>query len=229
MLAKVPDGVSMKEAAVVGLAGNTAYHGLVDNLKFGPNCGKKLLVLGGSTATGMFALQIARHFNCPAIACTSTSEELCKSLGATKVIDYRKEDWSEVLRGEEYDAVFDAMGGYQSYVDSAKVLKKSGTFYSIVGDHPDGTLSFGKMVGVAGAIAFRGRFLGPYYKIAISLPSTPDHGLRFFLGLMAEGKAKAVLDPAEPFEFSQAGAVAMFNKQASGRCKGKLLMCVRAE
>merc|ERR1712125_238881 len=61
--------------------------------------------------------------------------ELCKSCGADQVINYKKgEQLGEVLAGQNYDVVFDCVGGGDSWVQSKRVLKPGGKFVTIVGD-----------------------------------------------------------------------------------------------
>ncbi|WP_223701658.1 NADP-dependent oxidoreductase [Sutcliffiella deserti] len=128
LLAKMPEEMSFEEAASIPLAGLTAWQCLVD---FGNiQEGEKVLIHAGAGGVGIFSIQIAKSFG--AYVATTASEnniEFLTSLGADEVINYKENDFSEVLNG--FDLVLDSMGGdIQS--KSYKVLKENGKLVSIV-------------------------------------------------------------------------------------------------
>ncbi len=178
----------------------------------------------------MLALQLSRYYGCSQIVCTSTNGDLCRSLGATRVIDYRAEKWWEVLQGADFDFIYDTVGGETSYELSQGVLNdKQGIFYTIVGDKPSGKVTMGGMLSAMCSMMCRGCCSGPKYMMGMNLPSDADKGVTAVLELVRQGAVRIVLDPTSPYDFSLDGAVTMFEKQASGRCKGKLVMTVRDE
>jgi NADPH:quinone reductase-like Zn-dependent oxidoreductase len=141
------DGVDPVAAAGLPLAGLTAYQALftkagrtftgdtLGDLK----PGQKLCIIGGATAVGAFAIQLAKNAGA-FVACTASSNddargvkktEACKALGADVVIDYGNEEWSDVLNGQEYDLVFDTIGKQEDWANAAKVLKKGSDFISV--------------------------------------------------------------------------------------------------
>ena len=230
-LAKLPPSMSFEEGAALPLTGNTSYQALTEKLGLKKDAGQKLLVLGGSTATGMLALQMARDYGCKEIACTSSSVELCKSLGATEVVNYKTgAKWDEVLKGRNFDMVYDTVGGADGWAGAQKVLKpKGGQFATIAGDNPGGKIGLGTVAKMAAGIAnrnFWATFGYPKYNICASLSGDASKGLSYFIGLCDAGKAKAMVDPTSPYEFSKEGALKMFEKQKSGTAKGKLVMKV---
>lgn len=132
LLAEIPDNISFKEAAAVPLAGLTAYQCLVDvgNLE----SGEKVLIHAGAGGVGSFAIQVAKKLGAYVAATASTKNiEFLKSLGADKVIDYTKEDFSQELEG--YDLVVDTLGG-EVQEKSFDILKKGSKLVSIV-EEPD--------------------------------------------------------------------------------------------
>ena len=86
--------------------------------------GQNILIYGASGAIGTAAIQLAKRFGAEVTAVCSTSNiEMVKSLGAAKVFDYTKEDFSE--SNEKYDIIFDTVGK-SSYSKCIKSLKKNG-------------------------------------------------------------------------------------------------------
>ncbi|WP_034551640.1 NADP-dependent oxidoreductase [Carnobacterium funditum] len=130
LLAKIPDNVSFEEAAAVPLAGLTAWQGLFDHGKL--KKGETVLIHAGAGGVGTYAIQLAKSIGAKVIATASKkNRELLVELGADQVIDYKTENFAEILDG--VDLVLDTMGG-EIQNDSFKVLKpKTGRMISIVG------------------------------------------------------------------------------------------------
>lgn len=130
LLAKIPANTSFEEAAAVPLAGLTAWQGLFNhgNLKKG----ETVLIHAGAGGVGTYAIQLAKSIGAKVITTASKkNHDLLIELGADQVIDYKTENFAELLDG--VDLVLDTMGG-EVQKDSFKILKpKTGRMISIVG------------------------------------------------------------------------------------------------
>lgn len=127
VIAIKPVSLSHEEAAVIPFGGNTAVH-FFHKAKI--KAGQKVLIYGASGSVGTAAVQIAKYFKADVTAvCSAANSDLMKKLGADKVIDYTKEDFTK--NGESYDIIFDAVGK-SPFTGSVKSLKKDGYYLRVV-------------------------------------------------------------------------------------------------
>jgi NADPH:quinone reductase-like Zn-dependent oxidoreductase len=119
-----PDSLSWEEAVAIPFGSNTALYFLRDLGKI--QAGQELLIIGASGSIGSAGVQLAKHFGATVTAvCSGANVGMVKSLGADKVIDYTKEDFTK--NGKTYDLIFDIVGA--TTLDRCqKSLKPRGVF-----------------------------------------------------------------------------------------------------
>ena len=116
-----PANVTFEQAASIPLAGLTALQGL-RNGKI--QAGQKVLINGATGGVGTFAVQIAKSFGADVTAvCSTRNVDLIRSIGADRVIDYTKEDYTK--SEQRYDMIFDNVCNH-SFTERRRVLTPKG-------------------------------------------------------------------------------------------------------
>jgi len=132
MIALKPENMTYEEAAPVPTGGAAALVFLRDTGKVETR--KRVLINGASGSLGTYGVQIAKYYGAEVTGVCSTSNiELVRSIGADRVIDYTKEDFTE--SGEFYDLVFDAVSK-SSKSECEKILAPNGSYIRTTGPDP---------------------------------------------------------------------------------------------
>jgi len=122
-IVRKPSNLSFEEAASVPVASQTAWEGTFTHGHL--EKGQTILIHGGAGAVGAYAVQLASHAGASVIATASgDNEAYVKSIGASRVINYREAQFESVLQ-EKVDMVFDLIGG-DTQKRSFLVLKEGG-------------------------------------------------------------------------------------------------------
>ena len=125
VLAIKPANMTFEEAAVIPSGGITTL-GIVKMADI--QRGQQVLIYGASGSVGSFAVRLAKAFGAEVTGvCSTANLELVRSLGADRVIDYTREDFTQ--RGETYDVIFDAVDKFQG--DYSIALKKTGSYLNV--------------------------------------------------------------------------------------------------
>jgi NADPH:quinone reductase-like Zn-dependent oxidoreductase len=126
-LARKPDNITFEQAAAVPTSGIIALHNLPNEGRLRP--GQSVLINGAGGGVGAFAVQLAKAYGADVTGVDSTGKlEMVSSLGADRVIDYTREDFTQ--SGERYDLIFDIPGNHP-FSDCRRALTPEGTYVLI--------------------------------------------------------------------------------------------------
>lgn len=130
-LALKPLNRSFEESAAAVDGASTALYFLRD--KVGVYAGQRVLVIGAAGSIGTYAVQLARMFGAEVTGvCSTPNIDLVTSLGADRVIDYTREDFTKL--GQTWDVVFDTVGK-SSFSRCKPALTKDGCYVATTGLH----------------------------------------------------------------------------------------------
>jgi len=178
-----PANMTYEEAAAFCGGALTALPFLRDKANI--QSGQKVLINGASGSIGTFAVQLAKYFGAEVTGvCSTTNLEMVKSLGADKVIDYTKEDFTKT--GQTYDIIFDAVGK-SSFSRCKGSLKQRGVYLSTV---PTLAILLPKIGSKKAIFAATG----------LRKSSEKAEDLIFLKELIEAGKIKSIIDRRYPLE-----------------------------
>jgi NADPH:quinone reductase-like Zn-dependent oxidoreductase len=171
--------------------------------------GQKVLINGASGGIGSMAVQLAKHFGAEVTGVCSTPRlEVVKSLGADKVIDYTKEDFTQ--NGETYDLIFDILGR-SSFSKVKRSLKPNG-IYLLASFKTKALL---QMLWTS--------LTGSNQKVICAFANETPESLDFVKKLVEEGKVKVIVDKSFPMK--QAAEAHRYVEQ--GRKQGNVVIAIQ--
>jgi NADPH:quinone reductase-like Zn-dependent oxidoreductase len=181
LIAHKPTGMTFEEAAAVP---DGALSALACLRKAGLREGQRILVYGASGSIGTAGVQLAKYFGADVTAvCNTKNLELVRSLGADRVIDYTRDDFTK--NGETYDVIFDAVGKH-AFRRCRRSLKPGGIYLPT-----DGLRNFG--------LALWTSRIGDK-KVLFALPNSTKEDVLLIKELIEAGKYRAVIDRSYPLE-----------------------------
>lgn len=213
-----PASVTFEEAASVPVAGVTALQGIRDKAKVRP--GQEVLVNGAGGGVGSFAVQIAKSFGAVVTGVTSsTNVEMVKSIGADRVVDYMKEDFTE--GSQRYDVIFDNSGNH-SMSAYRRVMQPKGVCIMNGGGGPKAGLWVGPLTRPIKAFLY-----SPFVsqKFVTFLAKLKKDDLMILRGLLSEGKVKPVID--RTYGLSEVPEAISYLE--GGHARGKVVITVKRD
>lgn len=208
-----PANVSFEQAASTPIAALTALQALRD--KGALRAGQKVLINGASGGVGTFAVQIAKALGAEVTGvCSTRNVEMVRSLGADRVLDYTKEDYT---RGDQqYDLILDTVGNH-SLLDNRRALAPRGIF--VIAGGP----THGNWIGPM-AVPLRALLLSPWVSQSFRpfLAQLNRDDLTVVSELMQAGKLTPAIDRRYPL--SEVPAAIAYLEE--GHARGKVIISV---
>ena len=205
-----PPNVTFEEAAAVPVAGLTALQGLRDHGRLRP--GERVLINGASGGVGTLAVQIAKALGGHVTAvCSMRNVEQTRALGADRVLDYTREDFTR--DDDRYDLIADVAGGH-SWRAMRRVLKPEGRLV-VLGAHG----SRGQLRHIA-AIKLTSLWGKHEVKFFVTKFNKPD--LQTLAGLLESGELKPAIDRT----YALAEAQDALRTFGEGHVRGKLVLTI---
>jgi NADPH:quinone reductase-like Zn-dependent oxidoreductase len=217
-----PPNLDFVQAASIPMVGLTSWQALKERARLKP--GQKVFIPAGSGGIGTFAIQLAKYLGAKVGTTTSTGNlDLVRSLGADEMIDYKRQEFEDVLR--DYDAVLGTVRG-DSLEKSLRILKPKSTVVSLIGP-PDAAFARARGMNflmrfvfglLSRKIIHRAKKRSAAYSF---LFVRPDGGQLAEIGeLLKAGCIRPVIDKVFPFEQAKE-ALAYLER---GRAKGKVVV-----
>ncbi|MCI4372176.1 MAG: NAD(P)-dependent alcohol dehydrogenase [Thermoplasmata archaeon] len=211
-LAPKPARLSFEQAAALPIAGITALQGLRDKAQI--HAGQRVLVNGASGGVGSFAVQIAGALGAEVSAvCSPQNVEQAKSLGAVRVFDYTREDFTK--SGQRYDVIVDLQANH-SLAAYRRVLNPNGLLL-MIGAGPG---SIGRVLPRMLKVMLGTKIVGPRMKFFVASVRTKD--LVALKELVDAGKVTPAIDRRYPMD--QVPAAMRYLME--GHARGKIVVNV---
>ena len=210
-LAPKPAGVSFEDAAAAPVAALTALQALRDHGKAAP--GQKVLINGASGGVGTYAVQLAKWLGADVTAvCSTRNVEQAESLGADRVVDYTKEDFTRL--GERHELMLD-IAGSRSFLDYRGVLTPEATVVQIGG--PMTYRGLGPLPHIAATIL---KSKGRSQRVKFFVAKIQTEDLELLAELLEAGTVRSVIE--RRYELSQAREALTY--LGEGHARGKLVI-----
>jgi len=217
-----PANLDFVQAASIPMVGLTSWQALRQRAQL--KTGQKVFIPAGSGGIGTFAIQLAKHLGATVGTTTSSGNvSLVRSLGADEVVDYKRQDVENVLRG--YDAVLGTVRG-DALEKSLAVLKPGSKAVSLIGP-PDAAFARARGMNFLMRIVFgllsakiirRAKKHGANYSFLFVRPD--GRQLAEIGDLLATGRIRPVIDKVFAFDQAKEGLVYL----EQGRAKGKVVV-----
>jgi NADPH:quinone reductase-like Zn-dependent oxidoreductase len=212
-LVRKPANVSFEEAAAVPIAAITALQALRDKGRVQP--GQKVLINGASGGVGTFAVQIAKALGADVTAvCSTRNVDQARSLGADRVVDYTKEDFTK--RDERHDLMLD-IAGSRTFSKFRRVLTPEAIVVLL-----GARMTHRGLGPLPHLIRTRLASVGRSQTVGFMLAKITKEDLVFLQELLEAGKVKPVID--RRYELSQVRDALRY--LGEGHARGKIVITV---
>jgi NADPH:quinone reductase-like Zn-dependent oxidoreductase len=209
-----PANLSFEQAAAVPVAGLTTLQGLRDKGSVQP--GQQVLINGASGGVGTFAVQVAKALGAEVTAvCSTRNVDMVASLGADRVIDYTREDFTRTDR--RYDLLLDVAGS-RSWPECRRVLTPRATLV-LVGA-PKGNALLGPLGHI---LKVRLASLRASQKMTFFISKLNRQDLEALAELLEAGQVTPVVERTYPLR----EAADAFRYLGEGHARGKLAVTMR--
>ncbi len=214
-VASKPASITFEQAASLNIAGITALQAVRDRGKI--QLGQKVLINGASGGVGTFAVQIAKSFGADVTGvCSTRNVDLVRSLGADRVIDYTKEDFT---KGEQkYDVILDNVANH-SLSEFRHVLTPNGKYVMIGGGGANEQGVFGVMLRPLKAMVLS-KFVDQ--QMGMMMADSNQKDLSLLAEMVESGKMKPVID--RTYKLAEVPEAIGYLEQ--GHARGKVVIVV---
>jgi NADPH:quinone reductase-like Zn-dependent oxidoreductase len=220
-----PAKLDFVQAASIPMVGLTSWQALTERAQL--KRGQKVFIPAGSGGIGTFAIQLAKHLGATVGTTTSSANvDLVRSLGADEVVDYKRQEFEDVLRG--YDAVLGTVKG-DALEKALRILGPDGTVVSLIGP-PDAAFARKRGMNLLMRFVF-GLLSSKIIRMAKKRDASysflfvrPDGAQLAEIGqLLEQGRIRPIIDQVFAFDQAKEGLAYL----AQGRAKGKVVVRMR--